>query len=55
MRDQDPSVATPGGDEEVECPCSGSTATDREHPTGSALCRSMHFCHACEQAFERFG
>jgi hypothetical protein len=50
----DPSVETPGAEETVACPYCGSTDTDREHPKGPALCRSMHFCNACEQPFERF-
>ena len=54
MAGKDPSVETPGANEEVECPYCGSTETEREHPKGPALCRSMHFCHACEQPFERF-
>ncbi len=54
MRDPDPSVDTSGKHEQVECPYCGSTDTEREHPKGPSLCRSMHFCHDCEQPFERF-
>ena len=52
VRRSDPSVETSGDDELAECPYCGSTNTDREHPKGPSLCRSMHFCHDCEQPFE---
>ena len=52
VRRSDPSVETSGDDEPAECPYCGSTNTDREHPKGPSLCRSMHFCHDCEQPFE---
>lgn len=50
----DPSVDT-SGDELAECPYCGSTDTEREHPRGPSSCRSMHFCHGCDQPFERVG
>ncbi|MCH7660619.1 MAG: hypothetical protein IH933_08565 [Euryarchaeota archaeon] len=54
MRRLDPSVTTGGSDDSpAECPYCGSTDTEREHPKGPSLCRSMHFCHGCEQPFER--
>ncbi|MDL5360986.1 1,2-phenylacetyl-CoA epoxidase subunit PaaE [Halalkalicoccus sp. NIPERK01] len=55
MRRPDPSVTTGEADESnpVECPYCGSTETEREHPKGPSLCRSMHFCHGCGQPFER--
>jgi len=34
------------------CPYCGSTDTEREHPKGPSLCRSMHFCEGCSQPFE---
>lgn len=55
MRDRDPSVATSGDTSGAECPYCGSTDTEREHPKGPGLCRSMHYCNSCEQPFERFG
>ncbi|MFB6073049.1 MAG: 1,2-phenylacetyl-CoA epoxidase subunit PaaE [Halobacterium sp.] len=54
MRDLDPSTTT-SGETGVECPYCGSTETEREHPKGPSLCRSMHYCTDCEQPFERFG
>lgn len=55
MRRLDPSVTTGGSDGSgpAACPYCGSTETEREHPKGPSLCRSMHFCHDCEQPFER--
>jgi hypothetical protein len=55
MRRLDPSVTTGEADGAgpAECPYCGSTDTEREHPKGPSLCRSMHFCHGCEQPFER--
>jgi transposase-like protein len=52
VRRPDPSVDTPGADEAVECPYCGSTDTEREHPKGPSLCRSMHYCNDCEEPFE---
>lgn len=48
----DPSVAAGGESEPVACPYCGSEDTEREHPKGPSACRSMHFCHACGEAFE---
>ncbi|KYH27247.1 hypothetical protein HAPAU_07000 [Halalkalicoccus paucihalophilus] len=55
MRRLDPSVTTGEADGAgpAECPYCGSTDTEREHPKGPSLCRSMHFCHGCEEPFER--
>lgn len=55
MRRLDPSVTTgeTGESGHAECPYCGSSDTEREHPKGPSLCRSMHFCHGCEQPFER--
>ncbi|MXR42451.1 hypothetical protein GRX01_14020 [Halobaculum sp. WSA2] len=56
----DPSVAagvagSDADDDPAECPYCGSTDTEREHPKGPGLCRSMHFCRGCGEPFERFG
>ncbi|MFB6140041.1 MAG: 1,2-phenylacetyl-CoA epoxidase subunit PaaE [Halosimplex sp.] len=49
----DPSVDAGGsGGEGVECPYCGSTDTEREHPKGPSLCRSMYYCDGCGQPFE---
>lgn len=48
----DPSVDTEDDGGPVECPYCGSTETDREHPRGPSLCRSIYVCRACEQPFE---
>ena len=52
--DIDPSVDTAGKHDRAECPYCGSTDTEREHPKGPSLCRSMYYCNACEQPFEAF-
>ncbi len=39
---------------EVECPVCGSRNTEMKSPFGPALCRSLHFCFACKNAFEAF-
>lgn len=54
MSDPDPSTDT-AEENPVECPYCGSENTERDHPKGPGLCRSMHFCRNCEQPFERFG
>ncbi|QLD87708.1 hypothetical protein HWV07_01115 [Natronomonas salina] len=51
----DPSVDVDEESESAECPYCGSTNTEREHPKGPSLCRSMHFCNACGEPFEAFG
>ena len=38
----------------VKCPHCGSVNTTLNSPFGSALCRSIHYCNACLQAFEQF-
>jgi len=40
--------------EAVQCPYCGSNDTLLENPFGPTLCRSLHYCHACRQSFERF-
>ncbi len=47
----DPSVDVDAGPP-AECPYCGSTDTEREHPKGPSLCRSMHYCNGCDQPFE---
>ena len=37
-----------------KCPHCGSMDTTMNSLFGSTLCRSMHFCFDCKQAFERF-
>jgi len=50
----DPSVETSGQKTGAECPFCGSTDTVRDHPKGSGLCRSMHYCEDCGSPFEKF-
>jgi ring-1,2-phenylacetyl-CoA epoxidase subunit PaaD len=38
----------------VACPYCGSRDTDLKSPFGPTLCRSLHYCNACHQAFEGF-
>lgn len=38
----------------VKCPYCESTDTILKTPFGSALCRSIHYCNNCKQAFEQF-
>ncbi len=38
----------------MACPYCGSTNTELKSPFGPTLCRSLHYCHACLQAFEGF-
>lgn len=38
----------------VACPFCGSHNTDLKSPFGPTLCRSLHYCNACRQAFEGF-
>jgi ring-1,2-phenylacetyl-CoA epoxidase subunit PaaD len=40
--------------EHVACPFCGSTNTEFKSPFGATLCRSMHYCNNCLQAFEGF-
>jgi ring-1,2-phenylacetyl-CoA epoxidase subunit PaaD len=40
--------------EHVPCPHCNSTSTTMRSPFGPALCRSLHFCYSCNQAFEAF-
>ena len=38
----------------VECPFCGSKKTRLRNPFGPTLCRAIHYCDACSQAFEQF-
>jgi ring-1,2-phenylacetyl-CoA epoxidase subunit PaaD len=40
--------------EHVACPNCGSENTELRTPFGPTLCRSLHFCHSCGEAFEQF-
>lgn len=40
--------------EHTPCPYCDSTDTELKTPFGSTLCRSMHYCNNCKQAFEQF-
>jgi len=38
----------------VECPHCHSTDTKLNNPFGPTLCRSIHYCNNCQQAFQQF-
>ena len=38
----------------ANCPYCDSDNTDMKTPFGPTLCRSMHYCNNCKQAFEQF-
>ena len=40
--------------ERTACPYCNSLDTDLESIFGPTLCRSMHYCHNCQQPFEHF-
>ncbi|MDX2003080.1 MAG: 1,2-phenylacetyl-CoA epoxidase subunit PaaD [Chitinophagales bacterium] len=40
--------------QEAECPNCGSHNTSLNTPFGPTLCRALHFCYDCNQAFEQF-
>ncbi|MEO1052440.1 MAG: 1,2-phenylacetyl-CoA epoxidase subunit PaaD [Bacteroidota bacterium] len=40
--------------ENVACPYCGSENTEMKTPFGPTLCRSIHYCNNCHQAFEQF-
>jgi transposase-like protein len=52
MRRRDPSVETSDAGTVATCPYCGSEDTEREHPKGPSLCRSIHYCNDCNQPFE---
>jgi len=39
---------------DTPCPYCGSRNTDMKSPFGPTLCRSLHYCKNCLQAFEQF-
>jgi ring-1,2-phenylacetyl-CoA epoxidase subunit PaaD len=39
---------------DVACPLCGSRNTDMQSPFGPTLCRSIHYCKNCSNAFESF-
>jgi len=40
--------------ENVKCPHCHSTDTKLNNPFGPTLCRSIHYCNNCQQAFQQF-
>jgi len=40
--------------EQTPCPFCESTNTELKTPFGPTLCRAMHYCNNCKQAFEQF-
>ena len=40
--------------DQVSCPYCDSEDTSLKTPFGPTLCRSMHYCNSCKQAFEQF-
>ena len=40
--------------ENIHCPHCDSENTEMKTPFGSTLCRSIHYCQSCKQAFEQF-
>lgn len=40
--------------EDTPCPYCGSKDTSLKSPFGPTLCRSLHYCNNCRQAFEGF-
>ncbi len=40
--------------EHVPCPRCEGTDTELKNPFGPTLCRSIHYCHTCKEAFEQF-
>jgi ring-1,2-phenylacetyl-CoA epoxidase subunit PaaD len=40
--------------EHVACPRCGNTNTDLKNTFGPTLCRSIHYCNDCKEAFEQF-
>lgn len=47
-------VAAPDDAQPVACPFCGSADTQVENPFGPTICRSLHYCRACQQPFEAF-
>lgn len=40
--------------EHTQCPYCGSDHTELRNPFGPTLCRTIHYCNNCKQAFEGF-
>jgi len=40
--------------ERVNCPFCDSENTEMKSPFGPTLCRALHYCNNCQQAFEQF-
>ena len=40
--------------EQTPCPFCDSNDTELKTPFGPTLCRAMHYCNTCKQAFEQF-
>lgn len=40
--------------EHVNCPRCNSTDTELRNAFGATLCRSIHYCNRCREAFEQF-
>ena len=40
--------------EHAECPRCGNTNTELRNTFGPTLCRSIHYCNDCKDAFEQF-
>lgn len=40
--------------EHAPCPRCNSTDTELKNPFGPTLCRSIHYCNQCKEAFEQF-
>ena len=40
--------------EHVACPRCNDTNTELRNTFGPTLCRSIHYCHTCKEAFEQF-
>jgi ring-1,2-phenylacetyl-CoA epoxidase subunit PaaD len=40
--------------DQIPCPRCEGTNTELKNPFGPTLCRSIHFCHDCREAFEQF-
>jgi ring-1,2-phenylacetyl-CoA epoxidase subunit PaaD len=40
--------------EHAVCPRCDGTDTDLKSPFGPTLCRSIHYCNQCQEAFEQF-
>ncbi|QLD88212.1 hypothetical protein HWV07_03850 [Natronomonas salina] len=53
-RQPDPSTDTEA-DTPAACPYCDGTNTDRDHPKGPSLCRSIHYCNDCDEPFEAMG